>query len=135
MALSEAARAFLAERRFATLATINPDGTPQQTVMWYELRGDHVVMNTARRRKKDQNMLHDPRISICVEDEYRYVAIAGVAELIQDQVVAQSDIAALALRYEGPERAAAMVRDNFSRQERITFLLTVANADVHGFEG
>jgi len=135
VALSEAARAFLAERRFATLATINPDGTPQQTVMWYELRGDHVVMNTARRRKKDQNMLHDPRISICVEDEYRYVAIAGVAELIQDQVVAQSDIAALALRYEGPERAAAMVRDNFSRQERITFLLAVANADVHGFEG
>ncbi len=44
--LSPAVRAFLDERRFASLATINADGSPQQTVMWYMLRDDHVMMNT-----------------------------------------------------------------------------------------
>ena len=28
------------------LATVNANGSPQQTVMWYELRGDTIVMNT-----------------------------------------------------------------------------------------
>ena len=38
--LSDKARAFLEEKRFAVLATINQDGTPQLTTMWYELQGD-----------------------------------------------------------------------------------------------
>ena len=32
--LSERARAFLREKRFAVLATLNKDGTPQLTTMW-----------------------------------------------------------------------------------------------------
>jgi predicted pyridoxine 5'-phosphate oxidase superfamily flavin-nucleotide-binding protein len=35
--IADNVRDFLNERRFAVLATINKDGTPQQTVMWYEL--------------------------------------------------------------------------------------------------
>ena len=33
--LSEKARAFLNEQRFAVLATLNADGSAQQTTMWY----------------------------------------------------------------------------------------------------
>jgi len=32
--LSDRARAFLQAKRFAVLATINPDGTPQLSAMW-----------------------------------------------------------------------------------------------------
>lgn len=71
MALDDRARAFLDEQRFGVLGTINPDGTIQQTVMWYLLRGDQIVMNTVRGRKKDRNVLRDRRVSICVEDGYR----------------------------------------------------------------
>ena len=46
-------REFLEKRRFAVLATINPDGSVQQTVMWYQLQGDKVMMNTRRGRVKD----------------------------------------------------------------------------------
>ena len=79
--LSDKARAFLAETRFAVLATINPNGTPQLTTMWYELQGDEIMMNTRVGRAKEQNLRRDPRISICVEDGYRYVTLSGTARL------------------------------------------------------
>ena len=134
MSLSEQARAFLEEPRFASLATINPDGSVQQTVMWYALRGDEIVMNTARGRKKDRNMLRDQRISICVEDGYRYVSIAGVVTLVDEQVRAQADIRDLAIRYHGQERGDAMARDVFGPQERISFLLPISHAIENGFD-
>lgn len=135
MAVDERVRRFLEEPRFASLATVNPDGTPQQTVMWYELRGDEVVMNTARGRKKDRNLLRDRRVSICVEDGYRYVTIAGEVEVVEDQATAQADIRALAVRYHGEARGAEMVREGFAKQERITLRLPVTRVDAHGFEG
>ncbi len=134
MAVSDAIRTFLNEPRFATLATINPDGSPQQTVMWYLLRGDMMVMNTARGRKKDKNLLRDRRISICVEDGYRYVAIDGHVELIEDQSIAQADIGELAIRYQGKERGEEMMRDLFGGQERISLYLRVTDVDAHGFD-
>lgn len=135
MALDQRVRRFLEEPRFASLATVNPDGTPQQTVMWYELRGDEIIMNTARGRKKDRNLLRDRRISICVEDGYRYVTIAGEVELVEDRATAQADIRALAVRYHGEARAEEMVRDGFAQQERFTLRLPVTRVDAHGFDG
>ncbi len=135
MTLSEQARTFLEEPRFASLATINPDGSVQQTVMWYILRGDEIVMNTARGRKKDRNMLRDRRISICVEDGYRYVSISGETTLLDEQTQAQADIHELAVRYHGQERGDEMGRDVFGPQERISFYLPISNAIENGFEG
>jgi len=55
--LREDVLTFLEEPRFAVLATMNANGSPQQTVMWYEPRGDTIVMNTRRGRKKDRNLV------------------------------------------------------------------------------
>ena len=132
--LDDAVRRFLEEKRFAVLATVNPDGSPQQTVMWYELRGDHIMMNTKRGRKKDRNLLRDRRVSICVEDGYRFVTIAGVVELVEDQATAQADIKALAERYHGATRAEEMARDQFGKQERITLILPIGQVMTHGFD-
>ncbi len=135
MELRDDVRAFLQEERFAVLGTINESGSPQQTVMWYEVRGNTVVMNTKRGRRKDRNLLRDSRASICVEDGYRYVTIEGTIETNDDQSVAQADIASLAMRYHGPELAAEMVRDGFSTQERVSLLLSIGRIEVHGFDG
>jgi len=133
-ALSPALEAFLNEKRFASLATINADGSPQQTVMWYLLQDGKIMMNTARGRRKDQNMVRDPRISICVEDGYRYVTISGNVELIEDDDPrTQADIHALAVRYHGQERADAMVEESFGKQERITLLLAIDHVIANGF--
>lgn len=119
--LSEVGRKFLDEVRYAVVATINPDGTPQQTVLWYELQGDTILMNTARGRLKDDNLLRDPRLSFCVEDEYRYLTIKGVATLDDNQEHAQADIARLAARYRGPNAGGS----GFRNEHRVTIRLSI----------
>jgi PPOX class probable F420-dependent enzyme len=121
--LSENARAFLNEKRFAVLATLNQDGTAQQTTMWYLLDGDTIVMNTKAGRLKERNLRREPRISICVEDGYSYVTISGTVELIDDPEIAQRDIHRLATRYHGEEQAAKQVAEQFSKEQRVTLHL------------
>ena len=121
--LSEKARAFLNEKHFAVLATINTDGTPQLTTMWYLLEGDTIVMNTKAGRIKERNMRRDPRIAICVEDGYNYVTISGNVEMIDDPEIAQRDIYRLAVRYDGEEAARQKVADQFSKERRVTLHL------------
>jgi len=125
---------FLDEDRFATLATINEDGTPQQTVMWYLVQDDgSIMMNTAHGRRKDRNLHRDGRISICVEDGYRYVTVSGTAELSEDQAIAQADIRALAARYHGEEKADEMMRTQFGTQTRLSITLRPDTVDANGF--
>ncbi|HEY7125118.1 MAG TPA: PPOX class F420-dependent oxidoreductase [Ktedonobacterales bacterium] len=123
--LSPEAREFLSEKRFATLATINKDGLPQQTVMWYDLGEDTILMNTAAGRLKHRNLLRDSRVSVCVVDGYRWVTVTGQVEMIDDQTIAQADIHRLAIRYHGPEKAERQVRESFSKQHRVTLRLKI----------
>lgn len=135
MELRSDVRAFLDEPRFGVLATINNDGSPQQTVMWYQLRDDTIMMNTARGRKKDRNLLRDGRASLCVDGGYRYVTFDGVITVYDDQEIAQADIAALARRYHEPDEAEEMIRTAFQPQERVSLILTVSRVETHGFDG
>lgn len=121
--LSEQARAFLEERRFAVLATINADGTPHLSTMWYSLEGDTILMNTKAGRIKDRNMRRDPRISVCFEEGYSYVTISGTVEMIDDQEIAQADIFKLATRYDGEESAREQMAQSFSKEQRVTLYL------------
>lgn len=126
-------RAFLHERRFASLATVNPDGAPQQTVMWYLLDGDEILMNTAVGRVKHRNLEHNPNISVCVEEEYRYVSIAGAATLNLDQARTHADILRIAQRYEGTEGGQAYYERNFRGARRASFRLKVDRVVHNGF--
>lgn len=130
--LSEAVRAFLNERRFAVLATYNHDGTIQQTVMWYALRDDHVMMNTAAGRTKEANIRRDPRVSLCVEDEYRFVSINGRATIIEDHATTQADIYALARRYNPDFKEGDY--PVFATQKRVTYHISIDKVIANGFE-
>src|SRR5437660_11542447 len=121
--LSEKARAFLNAKHFAVLATINSDGTPQVTTMWYLLEGDTIVMNTKAGRVKERNMRRDSRSSVCVADGYDYVTISGTVEMIDDPEISQRDIYRLALRYDGEESARQQMADQFSKERRVTLHL------------
>ncbi|HYP41159.1 MAG TPA: PPOX class F420-dependent oxidoreductase [Chloroflexia bacterium] len=130
--LDDKVRKFLEEKRFAVVATAGKDGMPRQTVMWYELQGDRIMMNTAVGRLKEKNLARDPRVSFCVEDEYKYVTITGrAAELDYDTERSQADIRALAIRYHGQEKSEEMSRDLFSKQARVTFYMTIEDVDTH----
>jgi PPOX class probable F420-dependent enzyme len=130
--LTEQARRFLTEHRFAVLATINRDGTPQQSTVWYEVQGDEIMMNTRRGRLKDRNLRRDPRCSICVDREYRYVAIRGTATLIDDQRIALEDIKRLAVLNHGQGKGKQQVRDTYGKQERVTIRLQIERVDEYG---
>ena len=130
--LNDNVRAFLEEERFAVLATIKRDGAPQQTVMWYELQGDQIMMNTAEGRVKAHNFRRDPRISICIEDGYRFVSISGRVELNEDRELALNDIHRLAVRYHGQEKADAML-DGFRKDVRVTIMMSIDHVITNGF--
>lgn len=123
--LTPTIRAFLSEIRFAALATINKDGTPQQSTMWYELDGDTILMNTKAGRLKHRNLQRDSRASICVLDGYRWVTISGTVEMNDDQTVAQADIRRLAIRYHGQEKGERQSREKFSQEHRVTVRLKI----------
>lgn len=131
--LTKDVRESLSETRFAVLATINRDGTPQQSTVWYELQDGEIMMNTRRGRLKDRNLRRDPRASICVEDGYRYVTIRGTVTLIDDQEVAQEDIKRLAIRYHGQDISEDQVRNQFSKEERVTIRLPIDHLSAYGF--
>jgi PPOX class probable F420-dependent enzyme len=86
-ALNEATRLLVDDPNFAVVATINPDGSPQQSVVWVKRDGDVVLFSTAEHRRKGRNLARDPRIGILIvdpDDPYRYVEIRGHAELTPD---------------------------------------------------
>jgi PPOX class probable F420-dependent enzyme len=122
--LSEKARAYLRELRFAVLATINQDGTPQLSTMWYLLEEDGTItMNTKVGRAKERNMRRDPRISICIEDGYNFLTINGTVEMIDDPEIAQHDIYRLAARYYGEEKSRRQMHEKFSKEKRVSLHL------------
>jgi PPOX class probable F420-dependent enzyme len=91
-----------------SVATINPDGSPQVTPVWAGLDGDRILVNTAAGRKKDRNLQHDPRIALCLhipESGSANIAVQGrVVERIEGDR-ATADIDALARKYTGRDYA------------------------------
>jgi PPOX class probable F420-dependent enzyme len=132
--LTGAQRAFLQERRFAVVGTKNPDGSPHLAVMWYLLDGDDIVVNSAQGRIKDRNLAADPRMSVLVEDEYRWIRIDGRAAIEHDQPIAHADIRRLAARYYEDERKVEEgMKNQFSKQHRITYRLPIHRVAAEGF--
>lgn len=77
----------LLDGRFATLATVGPDGRPQLTEVWFLADGDAVRLSLSTARQKTKNLLANPAVSVFLLDlanPYRYVEIRGDAEISPD---------------------------------------------------
>jgi PPOX class probable F420-dependent enzyme len=136
IALAYPVRRFLAATRFVTIATVDPDGSPRQAVLWYRLDGDEIVLNSAVGRRWPANLQRDPRLSLAVTDEadgYRWVGLTGEARVVADQATAQADIAEMARRYHAhdPAEAERLIRNQFQRQERISFRVSALAVHDH----
>jgi PPOX class probable F420-dependent enzyme len=136
VSLTPEQRAFLEEPRFTVLATLFPSGRIQQTVMWYVLRGDHIIMNTAIGRAKERNVRNNPAISMCWEEGYKFLTIYGtVTELIDEPEEALKDILGLARRYNPDASEADIDRrfTNFRREKRVTLVVSIDEVLANGF--
>ena len=67
VALPESVRALLADRAYGHLVTTNPSGTPQLSMLWVDVDGDEVLINTSEGRAKTRNMRRDPRVLLSVQ--------------------------------------------------------------------
>jgi PPOX class probable F420-dependent enzyme len=128
-------RAFLADRpRYATIATLNRDGSPHQSVIWYLLRGDLIIVNSRVGRRWPANVRRDPRISFAVEEGENAVTMAGVAEIAAEGERAQADIAEMAWRYDEPDVAQREIA-RYRTEDRISFAILPTRVNVHGEPG
>ena len=116
-----------ADLRYPVLAVLTPDGSPNQSVMWFDLdpdRPDTILMNTKVGRAKERFLRRDPRVSVCFEEGLFWVAMQGSVELDEDRARSLEDIMALARRYGSrPEQ--------FDGQQRVTIRMNVDKVIRH----
>lgn len=105
--LSPAQRAFLAEKHYGVFATINADGSIQQTVVWYLLDGDTIRISVGAHSIKVANLRRNPQASLAIEATRQYLTLSGDAAVEPYDPSLREQ---LALRYVGPERAAAWLQ-------------------------
>jgi PPOX class probable F420-dependent enzyme len=65
--IPESARKVLESDALAHLVTLNPDGSPQVSIVWVGLEGDDVVSAHLREQQKLRNVRRDPRVTLSLE--------------------------------------------------------------------
>ena len=120
----------LEKKAFASLATVNADGTPQVTPVWFDWDGSHIRVNTAKGRIKDKNMRGRPTVALAImdpENPYRYLQIKGRVASVTE-TGADAHIDALAKKYLGKDRYPYRKAD----EVRVTFTIALDRVQVTG---
>ena len=132
--------AFLLSRpRPAKLATVRPDGRPHVVPIWFERDGGQIVFTTWHTSVKARNLSHDPRLSLCVDDEappFAYVKVDGTAEFSDDRDELRHLATRIAARYMGAALAETYGNRNAVAGEllvRVTLTDIMGEDDVAGW--
>lgn len=121
--LSEWAQQFLREDQMAVISTLNKDGSPFVTTIWYLLEEDGtLIMSTPGRTQKVKNLRRDPRVGVCVGDEARSVSLYGTVVISEDKDVVRHDLERLAARY---------IKDEAAREPALAFFMQQARVALH----
>lgn len=94
MKLNEAARALIGAGADATLVTVNPDGSPQVSVVWVALQstpdGDELVAaHLSGSYKKLRNIRRDPHVAVTIlapsqpGQQREYLSVTGSARVVE----------------------------------------------------
>lgn len=86
--LSPAAVELLASAAVATVATIDPDGSPHLSLAWVGLEDGEIVFATLDDQRKLRNVRRDPRIALTVQSDRtnawglrEYLLVEGTARI------------------------------------------------------
>jgi len=70
----------------AKLGTINKDGSPHITPIWFILdENDHIIFTTYFKSLKAKNLVRNTKVSICVDDQvppFSFVIVNGIAKIM-----------------------------------------------------
>ena len=88
--LTDDVRGALTAGRLAHLTTLNPDGSPQVSVVWIGLDGDDLVVGHLMGGRKVTNIARDPRVALTVEAAganpvgmANYLIVYGTGHLVE----------------------------------------------------
>jgi PPOX class probable F420-dependent enzyme len=86
--LNENVRRALTDGHLAHLVTINPDGSPQVSIVWIGVEDDEIVVGHLGQGRKIDNLRRDPRVVLSLEAEGRtdigldhYLVVRGTARV------------------------------------------------------
>lgn len=117
--LSDSLKKLLDTPVFVSIATIQPDGSPQVSPVWVKRDGDELLISTTADRRKAQNLKRDPRVTVLVQPTdapYTYAEIRGTVSLTTDG--GRELIDELAQKYVGKPYAEFNPRST-SEEERV----------------
>jgi PPOX class probable F420-dependent enzyme len=93
----------LESNALAHIATIGPDGEPQNNPVWFDWDGEQVKFSQTKTRQKYKNVGREPRLALSIvdpENPYRYLEIRG--EVVKVEEDPNNDfINAMAKKYLG----------------------------------
>ncbi|WP_030393728.1 PPOX class F420-dependent oxidoreductase [Kitasatospora purpeofusca] len=117
--LSDQAKALIDDKSFAVITTLQPDGSPQSSVVWVKRDGEDILFSTVEGRRKHLNLLKDPRVSLLVnppDNPYTYLEVRGEVSLTREGGRELIDELSLKYRgeatygFDGPEDVRVVVR-------------------------
>ncbi|HYD07454.1 MAG TPA: PPOX class F420-dependent oxidoreductase, partial [Reyranella sp.] len=97
----------LEKKALAHLATVMPDGSPQNTPVWFDYTDGKIRVNSALGRVKVRNMKLGSKVALSISDPDnpdRYVQLRGTVTGVRQDDVAAAHIDQLAYKYMGLDK-------------------------------
>ena len=97
----------LEKKPLAHLATVMPDGSPQNTPVWFDFTDGKIRVNSALGRVKVRNMKLGAKVALSISDPDnpdRYVQLRGTVTGVRQDDVAAKHIEQLAYKYMGLDK-------------------------------
>ena len=107
------------------LVTVMPDGQPQATPIWTDMKDGNLRVNTARGRQKDRNMKRDAKVtilSIDPDDPYRWLEVRGKI-IDESEATGLEVINALSAKYRDEPDYYARNPSRRGKETRVTYLV------------
>jgi PPOX class probable F420-dependent enzyme len=127
------------------VSTVRKDGRPHLAPIWFVLdsnkdNNNSIIFTTGNESVKGKDMLRDPRVSLCVDDQtppFSFVVIEGLAEINQEPNLDEllKWTTKIAARYMGQDNAESYGKRNAVIGEMLVKIRptkTIAQKDVVG---
>jgi PPOX class probable F420-dependent enzyme len=133
--------------RTGKISTVRKDRRPHLVPIWFVLdsskdnnNNNNIIFTTGNESVKGRDMLRDPRVSLCVDDQttpFSFVVIEGLAEINQEPDLDEllKWTTKIAARYMGQDNAEAYGKRNAVKGEllvKIRPTKIIAQKDIAG---
>ncbi|MCS6924729.1 MAG: PPOX class F420-dependent oxidoreductase [Candidatus Binatia bacterium] len=127
---------FLQRPLASQLVTLNPNGTPQVTIMWFKYENGALLFTTTTDRVKFRNMQKDPHAAFAVLDPtnmYQWVIVHGTLSVVDhpDPVLFYEELARHYLNLD--DAGVAAWRKTAMLDKRVVLRLTPTRVRTMGF--